>query len=208
MDATLLDFWSASPSLRLLAALLVFLFALWLLVRLWRRHRSGQPDSAPGYERAGALLGENDRAFYRQLAEAVGSRGQVFARVQAASVVLPRKGMPRRQWQQAFGRLAMRRFEFVICHAGNGEPQVVIDTGNEARRGDPFLKDACQAAGVPVVRLDPDEGLSVAAIGKKLEPFLYDRYDSIENISPRRALHVPVDDTAFADSDPLGPITR
>lgn len=202
-----MDFWSAWPPLPMLAALLVLLLALWLLVRLGRR-QSGRPASAPGFERAGALLSDNDQVFYRQLTEAVGSRGQVFARVQAASVVLPRKSMPRRQWQRAFGRLSMRRFEFVVCHAGNGEPQVVVDTGNDARRGDPFLKDACQAAGVPVVRLDPAEGLSVAAIGKKLEPFLYDRYDSIESISPRRALHVPVDDTTLADSDPLGSITR
>lgn len=207
MDAIFLDFWSASLPLRLLTVSLALLLALWLLVRLWRQ-RSGRLGSAPGYERAGALLGENDRAFYRQLVEAVGSRGQVFARVQAASVVLPRKGLPRRQWQQAFGRLAMRRFEFVICHVGNGEPQVVVDTGNDARRGDAFLKEACQAAGVPVVRLDPAEGLSAATIGKKLEPFLYDRFDSIESISPRRALHVPVDDETFADSDPLGPISR
>lgn len=207
MDAIFPDFWSASLTLRLLAASFVVLLALWLLLRL-RRHWSGRSGSAPDFERAGALLGENDRAFYRQLVEAVGSRGQVFARVQAASVVLPRKGMPRRQWQQTFGRLAVRRFEFVICHVGNGEPQVVVDTGNDARRGDAFLKEACQAAGVPVVRLDPAEGLSTAAIGRKLEPFLYDRYDSIESISPRQALHVPVDDATFADSDPLGPVSR
>lgn len=121
----------------------------------------GARDAGAGvlpYERREALLTPAERSFLGVLEQAIGTRARVFAQVRLADVLTVAPGKSRTRLG-ALNRISAKHLDFVLCH-----PQSLAilgaleldDTSHRRRdrqRRDTFVDQACQAAGLPLVRV-------------------------------------------------------
>lgn len=167
MDATALLYNPVVLAIAALAALLL----VWLAFRRIRRRAASAP-----YVRRPALLAAAERALLSGLRHAAGEQAIVLVKVPLRAVLAPRRTLRRGQQRKALARLEDRRFDFLLCSPDDTRPLVAImierDAGKRGRKSRQFVDDACAAAGLGLLRLDPDQRHSVEALHDALRSWL------------------------------------
>jgi very-short-patch-repair endonuclease len=121
------------------------------------------------------FLSKAERSFYGVLADAVDGRGLIFAKVRVADVLAPRKGLDRSAWTRAFNRISAKHFDFVICEPGDCSVQLAVELDDSThskgkrRDRDRFLDEACESAGLPLLRVRAARAYAVAEIRDEIE---------------------------------------
>lgn len=137
-----------------IAAAVVILFAF--------RKFSGRrgKSTRPGYQKRDFLLSPEERLFFAALKQAVGEDYEIFGRVPAQDVVVPRPGSGRNPPQDELDETAGHYFPFVLCNKADLSIACAVQLQEHAFAGkksaahpDP-LKPMCQAAGLPLVRFE------------------------------------------------------
>lgn len=167
MDATALLY---NPVVLTIAALAVLLL-LWLVLRT--RHRRATP---PPYIRRPAILAAPERALLSALRDAAGERAIVLVKIPLRNALAPRRTLRRGRQRKALATLGDRRFDFLLCAPDDTRPLVAImlerDTGKRRRKSRQFIDDACAAAGLGLLRLDPEQHHSAEALHDALRRWL------------------------------------
>ncbi len=167
MDATALLY---NPVVLTIAALTVLLL-IWLVLRA--RHRRAAP---PPYIRRPAVLAAPERALLSALRYAAGEQAIVLVKVPLRNALAPHRTLRARQQRKALAGLGDRRFDFLLCAPDDTRPLVAImlerDTGKRHRKARQFVDDACAAAGLGLLRLDPDQRHSAEALHDALRRWL------------------------------------
>ncbi len=167
MDATALLY---NPVILTIAALAVLLL-IWLVLRARRRRATPPP-----YIRRPALLTAPERALLSGLRYAAGEQAVVLAKVPMRNALAPLRTLRRGQQRKALARLGDRRFDFVLCAPDDTRPLVAImlerDSGKRDRKSRQFIDDACAAAGLGLLRLDPEQRHSAEALQDALRRWL------------------------------------
>lgn len=134
---------------------LLFLFVFILLVRVF----IGNLKQSIRYRQREALFTAAEIHFLMALTDAIGDKYRIFGKVRVADVLTPQKGMNKSNWQTAFNRIAMKHFDFVLCDNDTLEVKCVVELDDKshlsgkAKKRDAFLNDACEGAGLRLVRV-------------------------------------------------------
>ncbi len=167
MDATALLY---NPVVLTIAALAVLLL-VWLVWRA-RRRRAAPPP----YIRRPAVLAAPERALLAGLRVAAGDQAIVLVKVPVRNALAPRQTLRRGQQRKALARLGDRRFDFLLCAPDDTRPLVAImierDTDKRRQKSRQFIDDACTAARLGLLRLDPQEHHSAEALRDALRHWL------------------------------------
>lgn len=156
-------------SMLLTAALLLALVVTVLLLALARRHGTSRPVDYP-YTLSKALFSPAERSFLAVLDQAVPPDYRVFGKVRLADVISPRKGLNSSQWYTALNRITSKHFDFVVCRATDLAVVCAIELDDSSHQRekrktrDEFVANACQAVGLPLLRISTRRGYAVADI--------------------------------------------
>jgi Protein of unknown function (DUF2726) len=126
------------------------LAAHWLATPWWGR--------GPRYVRTAGLLTPAERHFFYSLERRVPPGYRLSFKVRLADVVTVRCARGGRQFWWAFGPIAQKHVDFVVCDAGFCPVLAVeLDDASHRRadraRRDRFVDQAMASAGVPLVRV-------------------------------------------------------
>lgn len=162
----------------LLWVIVAVLFIALAPLALTRKIRKGAAPEAFPYQKLDKLLTPAERSFFGVLNQAVGDKFQVFAKVRAADVVAPRKGMSRSDWQRAFNRISAKHFDFVVCDKNDLSVICAVElndgshqSANRQRR-DALLEQVCNGAAVPLIQFPAKAGYELGQVRERLTPFL------------------------------------
>ncbi len=153
------------------AAGLVVLTVLILALRLRRRG-----DSFP-YRRRMAVLTPDEHALFSALQNAVGDRVLLLAKLRLCDVLELRKGLRKGHAARALERLATYSFDFVLCAPADTRPLVAVEllapeASAERRERDRFLDEACNAAGLGLLRIPQNDSYAAEDLLERLRPHL------------------------------------
>ena len=118
------------------------------------------------YWKAKSILTENERVFYRILAERLASEHILLCKVRMEDVIhvdFNLKNKDFSAYQSARGKIKNRHFDFVICDAKTQEIQRIIELDGGTHRkdseaeADKFKDEACREAGLKIIRIDYQE---------------------------------------------------
>jgi hypothetical protein len=153
-----------------LAALVLLLFLL-SLRSAWRRHRT-----LP-YTLGQSLFSPQETAFLAALDEAVGSDYRVFGKVRLSDLVSVRRGVGRRYLERASARIEPLKLDFLVCGCESASLACAVElVGGKARKGrgpDKALRRACDALGLPLVRVPAADSYSTKALAEQIYAAIY-----------------------------------
>jgi len=136
--------------------------------------RTGLFPSPVAYRRSNGLFSPAERSFLGVLEQAVGAQYRVFGKVRLADVVLPRRGLPRSEWQKAFNRISSKHLDFVLCKNGDLSVVCAIELNDKSHQQikrqnrDQFLKQTLDTANVPLVMFPAKSSYAVAEVGSQI----------------------------------------
>lgn len=117
-------------------------------------------SARPGYQKRDFLFSPEERLFFAALKQAVGEEYEIFGRIPAREVVVPRLGSGRNPPQDELDDLAGHYFPFVLCDKADLSIACAVQLQEHAFAGkksaapvDP-LRPVCQAAGLPLVHFE------------------------------------------------------
>lgn len=132
-----------------------------------------------GYRRKPYLLSKAERSFYGVLTQAVGGKALIFSKVRVADVLTPQNGLNRSNWQRAFNQISAKHVDFLLCDPQNCAIKLAIELDDAShgsakrQKRDAFLEQACESAGLPLLRIRAARGYGVADIRQQIETVLY-----------------------------------
>ena len=165
-------------------ATLVFLVVLALALVARAVVRANRPDLP--YVAAPALLTAAERHFFLVLRQAVAADFQLFAKVRLGDIIEVQNGVSGKLRFAAFGRIASKHADFVLCDPRSFATTLVIelDDRSHARRDrrerDQFFDAALKVAAVPVLRVPVRRAYSPDEIRRLVQ-------DTLSETSSRRA---------------------
>ena len=118
------------------------------------RKRRPSKSKQPPYYRQRFLCSAGEWRFCRKLEEAVGDRFVVMMQVSVAALIR----VPPEEWKRWGGPVAPMRFDFVLVERGSSFAAAAVELDDKTHRlperieRDRFLEDACERAGVPLIR--------------------------------------------------------
>lgn len=153
--------------------------AIGVILILAQQKRAGGGASAFGYRRKPYLLSKAERSFYGVLTQAVGDKALIFSKVRVADVLAPQKGLNRSNWQQAFNKISAKHVDLLLCDPQDCAVKLAIElddashgSGKRQKR-DAFLEQACESAGLPLLRTRAARGYGVVDICQQVEAVLF-----------------------------------
>jgi very-short-patch-repair endonuclease len=130
------------------------------------------------YRRKPYLLSKAERSFYGVLSQAVGDNALIFSKVRVADVLAPQKGLNRANWQRAFNKISAKHVDFLLCDPQDCAVKLAIELDDAShgsakrQKRDAFLEQACESAGLPLLRIRAARGYGVADIRQQVEAVL------------------------------------
>lgn len=155
-----------------LAAAVLLLFVLSVYMT-WRRRR------ALPYSLGPALFSPDEAAFLTVLDEAVGGDYRVFGKVRLSDLVTVRRGVARRVLERASARIETLRIDFLVCGRESASVVCAVElVGGRSRKGrgrtpDKALGRACDALGLPLVRVPLAETYSAKALAEQIYTVIF-----------------------------------
>ena len=131
----------------------------------------------PGY-RLTHLLTPAELSFYGVLTQAVGEDWRVFSKVRLADVITPEKGLSRSRWQSAFNAISSKHLDFLLCDPADCSPSLAVELDDKShqrrsrQKRDRLVDDACQSAGLPLLRIKAARTYVVADLRRQIEDAL------------------------------------
>ena len=135
------------------------------------------------YRKRTHLFSVAERSFLGVLDLAVGHEYRIFGKVRVADVLIPEKGLARKNWQTAFNRIAGKHFDYVLCDPETLQIKAVIElddaSHNDKQRvkRDDFLEKACQAAGLRLIRIQARRNYHVESVREAILPGSRESHD-------------------------------
>ncbi len=166
---TLLRHFFAGP----LGLALVAAGALWAVAALLRAGREDLP-----YVAAPALLTAAERTFYFALRQAAGADFQLFAKVRLGDLIQVERGVSGKRRMAAFGRVASKHADFVLCDGRSFTAALVIELDDRShdlpvrRERDRFFDAALKVAGVPLLRVPVRRAYSPDELRQQIDQLL------------------------------------
>jgi len=126
------------------------------------------------FKRQGPLLSPAEFAFYKALAQSVGSGVAVAPKVRLADLVTPGLRQSRSSWQRDFNKLAMKHVDFVLFNQNDGSVIGVIELDDsshstlEAGVKDMLKNAALDSAGIPITRFKASRSYDISEIRAKV----------------------------------------
>ena len=126
------------------------------------------------YRKKRQLVSPAERSFLGVLEQAVGSDHRIFAKVRVSDVIEPRPGLSRSTWQGAVNRIDRKHFDYVLCRPDDLSIVAAVELDDAShdqshrQRRDRFLATACEAAGLPLVRVATARAYSAADLRAKV----------------------------------------
>lgn len=157
----------------------LLVIAIGVILILAQQKRAGGGASPFGYRRKPYLLSKAERSFYGVLTQAVGDKALIFSKVRVADVLAPQKGLNRSSWQQAFNQISAKHFDFLLCDPQDCAVKLAIELDDAShgsakrQKRDAFLGQACESAGLPLLRIRVARGYGVADIRQQVEAIIY-----------------------------------
>ena len=133
------------------------------------RSRDGYP-----YSKKDNLFSNAERSFFGVLEQAVGGEFRVFGKVRLADIISVNPMSDRKVWWRAFSRINAKHVDFLLCDPEALSIQAAVElddsshTKEQRKSRDTFLARACQAAGLPLVRIPARKSYSVADVREEL----------------------------------------
>jgi hypothetical protein len=160
----------------IIAAVMVVAVALFFLAR--RAENKTMEQTALPYQKTEALFSPAERSFFGVLQEAVGKDAAVLGKVRVADVMAPKAGLSRSGRQTALNKISSKHFDFLLC--GRTDLAAIcaieLDDASHSAGGrhprDEFLRKACEAAGIPLIRVPAATGYPVDDLKRLLAPYL------------------------------------
>ena len=138
-----------------------------------------------------ALLSRAERSFYGVLLQVIGDTGIIFAQVRVADVITPIKGLGKSKRQSAFNSISSKHFDFVVCNPNDLSVKFAVELDDAShnspvrKKRDVFLEGACNAAGLPLLRIKAARNYSVIDIQAQIEKTLHPEAEAITPAKPR-----------------------
>jgi ssDNA-binding Zn-finger/Zn-ribbon topoisomerase 1 len=160
----------------IIAAIVIVAIGLFFLAR--RSEKRKPAEKVLPYQKSEALFSPAERSFLGVLHKAVGNNAAIFGKVRVADVVEPKTGLGRSARQKAFNKISAKHFDFLLCNKEDLSVICAIELNdgshNSKRRQerDEFLKEACEAAGVPLVQVPARSGYVIDEVKQLLSPYL------------------------------------
>ena len=154
-------------------AVVAFVVAVGVLARM------GRPDLP--YVAAPALLTAAERTFFHALRQAVAQEFQLFAKVRLGDIIQVKSGVQGKRKFAAFGRIASKHADFVLCDPRSFETALVIELDDRShllparQKRDEFFDAALAVASVPVLRVTVRRGYSPDEIRQQVMDALPER---------------------------------
>lgn len=136
-------------------------------VKLLAQLRIRANDSTLPYAKA-VLFSPAERSFLGVLDQAVSDRFRVFGKVRVADVLEVRDAANASERARAFNKISAKHFDFILCDPNDLTVVAAIELDdsshqrNTRQTRDEFLKNACAAAGVRLVRFPARRAYAVA----------------------------------------------
>ena len=146
-------------------ATLAFLGIIALALAAGAVVRASRPDLP--YVAAPALLTNAERSFFLVLRQAVAADFQLFAKVRLGDIIQVRSGVTGKRRFAAFGRIASKHADFVLCDPRSFATTLVIELDDRShalparRERDKFFDAALKIAAVPVLRVPVRRAYSI-----------------------------------------------
>lgn len=156
--------------MEIFAIVIVLLLCFFVLMAI-AKGRVGAP--AGTYQAIPFLLSKAERSFFGVFTQAIGSYGNVFAKVRVADVLAPSKGLGRAGWQRAFNAISAKHFDFIVCDRNTSAILLAVELDDASHSNgrrqvrDDFLNKACASAGVPLLRIKAASGYVVTEIRRQ-----------------------------------------
>ena len=144
--------------------------------------RLGRPDLP--YVAAPALLTAAERTFFLVLRQAVATDFQLFAKVRLGDIIQVQTGVSGKRRFAAFGRIASKHADFVLCDPRSFAAELVIELDDRShdlparRERDQFFDAALKVASVPVLRVPVRRGYSPDELRRLVQESLPERSTS------------------------------
>lgn len=139
-----------------------------LLARLRRR-----PGRFP-YRLQPALFTPAERSFLGALEQALGDELRLFGKVRVADVVKVEGAGDRSARQRAFNRISAKHFDFLLCRPGDLAVVAAVELDDHShgarkrRDRDDFLREVCEAAGLPLVNIAARRSYSIEELRREV----------------------------------------
>lgn len=130
------------------------------------------------YRQSGNLFSPAERSFLGVIDQAISDKYRVFGKVRVADIINPAKGMSRKNWQIAFNKIAAKHFDYVLCSKDKLAVIAVIELDDKShnskrsQKRDLLLKNACNSAGLELIRFKAKSSYQIQAVREKIETSL------------------------------------
>lgn len=144
----------------------------WFFIGVFGR-KDNKPREYP-YIKAGALLTKAEKLFYEALVTALPPGCVIAIKVRFGDIVNVRKGLDKKGALIARSKIQQKHIDFVLCRR---ETMAVVccielnDSSHEADdrvKRDLFVREACKAAGIPLLEVKAAASYSVNDLKTKL----------------------------------------
>lgn len=147
-----------------------------LLALIWKKVTKAR-DGYP-YTKKDNLFSNAERSFFGVLEQAVGEESRVLGKVRLADVLGVQPMSDRKIWWRAFSRIKAKHVDFLLCDPATLSIQAAVELDDDSharekrKSRDAFLGKACEAAGLPLIRIPARNSYSVAETREKLSEVL------------------------------------
>jgi hypothetical protein len=139
--------------------------------------RINQPANFPydnfPYEKKATILTNAEKSFYGVLRLAADNRYHIFVQVNLSSLLKVRKGTNARQSYS--NRIRAKSVDFVLCDPIKLAPLLAIELDDkshnkpERQERDTFVESACEAAGIPILRIPAQAAYNAQDLARSIE---------------------------------------
>lgn len=116
------------------------------------------------------LFSKAEKSFFLVLKQSLADNYEIFSKVRIADVLMPDKGLSRKNWGMAFSRISSKHFDYVLCDKNTLAIVAVIELDDKSHnqkkviKRDAFVNKACQSANVKLLRFPCKSNYQIQSI--------------------------------------------